>query len=1096
MDFRNLSLRIIFAFALLTVVSAHAGDGQIDPANGDTDFSVHFTFPPTQQQIDDIKLALQQLSLGICDATDGQIRVRRVRLTQSQSDADRADFWIQALPGRSGGSFRTDGSNLGRLGSHLNIFRGAIQLPDVWLHEWGHHAFGLGEQYNEQRRYGGSCGIGPGFDTGTIDEQNHSIMQQSGRMQCVGGANNNSRCFQATECPGGTCEFVLMSEMSVAANHDLIRGSGVCPAGSPISSIELDGNLSQNDVVQIFDSTSFSTADATASWRRDVEAIDSIGNLPAASIVLYATRSDVDEWIISATIDAGALGGTVGNLTLLEQWTLTFNPDGSLASVIEVNPSLTVTGLATGAADLNIAMDFGTPNPAATAGQGIDGLVMSASLTQVNETHDGQAQCNAADCAQRWNTGTMRWETTQQSLVNNFLSGWETVARNYPFVMLPGNLPVAAPAAGCSRAVNFVEDVTGADQVMLIMDRSYSMAWSSNPNRAEVCSNGFDDDGDGVSDEAECADSRIEFARAAARAFVDLQVDRGVDVGLLEFDDLNRQVLPVDPLTGASIANVRTAIDNLTPRGNTAIGDALDASQAEFMRVATAGRSQTAYLMTDGFNNTGVDPRGAADRLNDIGVRIHAIPAGSDVDRDELSDIAAKTAGQLYDAEDIPSMTGLFAELAARQHGTALVLPRIDFVIAKNPSEAMERDPSLRDIRDKITQSRTFRIPVERGAKRLTGFIAGRNQNMREWGVDMKLVSPTGQTFDSGSPQFHIDSHYLFIDVMAPEAGDWLLVASPSAPAAQHATALAFIDNPRPKFYADVRPRVVTAGNRAAVSASVSYLVDLDPESVKVDGFLIDPLGRRKFVTLDPDDTTGWSIEISGLTLNGIYRLDLQADVGPESRVMRGESIFSGPERAPVRVEPFRRFASTSFLVTGGRDLPCEGKDCDGDGIPDEAECRGLPKDIDKDGIPNVRDEDSDNDQIPDAVEGMNDRNNNNVPDMCEPGPKIAVEDRNPDIVELMDWQKKIIDALCTGPGSDRMLEELKTMPRMLNRAIVSKRPSRDQEARIRRLLDEISVRLQKLAELVSDGRAECRAAEELLGQTLELEERILQILE
>ena len=50
-------IRMFTAVALcvaLTMSSANGGDGKIDPATGDTDFSVHFTFPPTQQQIDEI----------------------------------------------------------------------------------------------------------------------------------------------------------------------------------------------------------------------------------------------------------------------------------------------------------------------------------------------------------------------------------------------------------------------------------------------------------------------------------------------------------------------------------------------------------------------------------------------------------------------------------------------------------------------------------------------------------------------------------------------------------------------------------------------------------------------------------------------------------------------------------------------------------------------------------------------------------------------------------------------------------------------------------------------------------------------------------
>jgi hypothetical protein len=1089
---RNILLSLIFMSCMSAVM---AGDGSIDPATGDLDFTVHFTFPPTSQELDDIKVTLEQTALGICDATDGQIRVSQIRLTQSQSDADRGDFWVQALPGRSGGGFITDGSYLGTLGKHLNIFRGAILLPDVWLHEFGHHGFGLGEQYDEQRRFGGACGIGRGFEAGTIDEQNHSIMQQSGRMECVGGGNAGNRCIRSTDCPGGSCDFVLMSEMSVAGNHDLLRGDGVCPVGAPISLIELDGRLSDTNPVQFFDSTTFTDADASSSWKLSIPAIDDLGQLPASEVVLYGTRTDVSEWQISATIDDGELGGTVGDLTLIEQWTLTFNSDGSLNAISEASPEMTITGLASGASDLVISLDVGTPDPSDTAGQGTDGLVIDTGLTQVTEAHDGTAQCNASDCAQRWNSTTMRWESSHQSLVNGFLSDWETVARNYPFVTQPANLPAAAPDAGCFRAVNFAEDVTGSDQVLLVMDRSGSMAWSSKTDVTEVCGNSADDDSDGVTDEAECADSRMTFAQAAARAFVDLQTDRNVDVGLLQFDHLNNLVRPIDTLTSGNVGDYRTDIDSLTPRGQTAIGDALDSSHAEFTRVATIGRSRTAYLMTDGFNNTGADPAAAADRLEDIGVRVHAIPAGRDVDLEQLSDIAIKTSGEVHEAADITSMIGVFAELAARQQGAALALPRLDFVIAKNPQDAYERDPDLRKEQIKVTRSRSFRIPVERGAKRLTAILAGRNANMATWGVELNLVSPSGLMFGPGSPQLRVDSHYVFVDVISPEAGDWYLTAMPASPAAQHVTALAFIDNPRAKLHSDVRPRIVTAGSTAKANVSLAYLVDLDPQSVTVNGFLIDPIGNRRFVTFEPNEITGWSADISGLVINGVYRLQVEATVEPGALPMLGESIFEGPERAPIRVEPFRRFTSTSFLVVDGRDRPCQAKDCDEDTIPDELECREFPKDIDKDGIPNYRDTDSDNDQIPDAIEGLDDRDRNGVPDMCEPGPKVSQSGEPRSIPDLMKRQEKLIELLCSARSEHFLADELEMMSRELKRGINVRLLRPDHRRQVVAIVKKIDENLKKLHELVRDGRVSCRVATALLGEVIELERRLLRLL-
>ena len=220
-------------FALLLAPrDARAGDGTVNATNGDVDFNVHFRFPPTAQQITDVRQAVDMMAVGVCDATDAQMRVRQVTFSQGAPTEDQGDFWVHALPGRSGVSFYTDGSGLGRLGTHVDMLSGATLVPDVYLHEFGHLAFGLGDEYDEQNRWGGPCGIGPGFDAGTVDEQNHSIMQQAGSAQCVGGPTPGVGCRNNAQCgAGGTCRFVLMSELSVNGNHDPLVGNGNnCPA--------------------------------------------------------------------------------------------------------------------------------------------------------------------------------------------------------------------------------------------------------------------------------------------------------------------------------------------------------------------------------------------------------------------------------------------------------------------------------------------------------------------------------------------------------------------------------------------------------------------------------------------------------------------------------------------------------------------------------------------------------------------------------------------------------------------------------------------------------------------------------------------------
>src|SRR5436853_4030553 len=75
--------------ALLAAPSlTRAGDGSVNSTNGDTDFSVNFRYPPTAQQIADVKAAIDLMAFGLCDATDGNLRIRQVRLLQGQATED------------------------------------------------------------------------------------------------------------------------------------------------------------------------------------------------------------------------------------------------------------------------------------------------------------------------------------------------------------------------------------------------------------------------------------------------------------------------------------------------------------------------------------------------------------------------------------------------------------------------------------------------------------------------------------------------------------------------------------------------------------------------------------------------------------------------------------------------------------------------------------------------------------------------------------------------------------------------------------------------------------------------------------------------
>lgn len=835
-----------FAAALIAMLAlstpATAGEGRVDASNGDAFFNVHFRFPPTPQQISDVKSALDMMAFGMCDATDGQWRVKKITLSQGQANEDKGDFWLHALPGRSGLSFFFSGANLGNLGSHVNMFSGAMTASDVYLHEFGHHAWGLGDEYDEQSRFGGPCGIGPGFDAGTIDEQNHSIMQQSGSAQCVGGPTPGIGCFRTTQCgAGGSCQFVLMSELSVATNNDPLQG---------------DGN-----------------------------------NCPAV-----------------------AAPGTMC-------------PDN-------------------------------------------------------------------AYCMRAWNSTTTRYEQTQQSEIHNDDSDWETLDENYPFVTPPAGLPVAAAAPTCLRAVQYQEDVVGSDQVMLILDKSGSMSWSSNPADGDVCGNGADDDGDGTVDEATCGNARMTFVKAAANAYLDLQRDRNVDVGIITFATSNTIDRMIGTLNAGNIAAYKAIVDGMTPGGNTGIGDAMETSKIEFIRVASFGRSRTAYLMTDGDNTSGTDPVTKANELRDIGVRVHVIPAGSDVSPDTLSGVASATAGELFPAAS-NDLTAVYAEMAGRHRGAAMALPRFNFQLSQRGGVAggSRNDQKLLSANIPPRQ-RAFPIFVEKNALSLVAFVSGRNQRMADWSMAISLRGPNGEFFGPGSPELTVNPYYLFISVPNPSAGEWTLVADAAGPALQEATALAFIDNPEPDFFVSARPTVIAGADAITIAANPVFVAGLGADGVSITGRIEGPSGFSAPVTMSRNETGAWSATEGPFPFSGVYKATLALDVDASAKPADGEAIFAGPAAPPIAVTPFRRFASVNFVVRNGKSNPCPSgnpRDCDGDGVPDKQECLKYGPDIDKDGLPNGRDLDADGDEIPDAIERGLDLNQNRIPDMCEPGePRTA----------------------------------------------------------------------------------------------------------
>jgi hypothetical protein len=123
---------------------------------------------------------------------------------------------------------------------------------------------------------------------------------------------------------------------------------------------------------------------------------------------------------------------------------------------------------------------------------------------------------------------------------------------------------------------------------------------------------------------------------------------------------------------------------------------------------------------------------------------------------------------------------------------------------------------------------------------------------------------------------------------------------------------------------------------------------------------------------------------ISGFPYRGLYEVRAKMRTQPGSTNDPGELRPGTAPPNTVPVPPLTRQARAFLFVNSG-ELYCPpgSSDCDGDGIPNDVE--GGATDTDGDGIPDRADHDSDNDEIPDAIEGTEDIDGDGIPGFRDP---------------------------------------------------------------------------------------------------------------
>ena len=134
-----------------------------------------------------------------------------------------------------------------------------------------------------------------------------------------------------------------------------INVSGLAAQANPSSAVTLSGNLdSASPGAGPFDATSFASAYATSDFSTSVQVFDSLGG--AHEMSLFFTKAASNTWQVHMGVDAGDVGGTAGNLQLVNGagGTISFATDGTVSTSGNLSANMTFSGAAAQTIALNL----------------------------------------------------------------------------------------------------------------------------------------------------------------------------------------------------------------------------------------------------------------------------------------------------------------------------------------------------------------------------------------------------------------------------------------------------------------------------------------------------------------------------------------------------------------------------------------------------------------------------------------------------------------------------------------------------------------------------------------------------------------------
>jgi Mg-chelatase subunit ChlD len=143
------------------------------------------------------------------------------------------------------------------------------------------------------------------------------------------------------------------------------------------------------------------------------------------------------------------------------------------------------------------------------------------------------------------------------------------------------------------------------------------------------------------------------------------QTDQHEQVSLASY--ASNASLDLALVSSSDYSQVRSALGNLGPNGNTAIGQGMQTGIPSLLDLQRARpfAAKTLIVMTDGMHNTGIDPVTVAGQLvNTYDVTIHTVTFGAGADLVRMREVARLGGGNHYHAATGEQLSDVFEEIA------------------------------------------------------------------------------------------------------------------------------------------------------------------------------------------------------------------------------------------------------------------------------------------------------------------------------------------------------------------------------------------------------------------------------------------------